>query len=100
MRAPIPEDKRQRLENDPFMRVCIIFYLTDDPCEGCIQWNHGFTYGGVRQSELPFIVPMCEKHHRQEAKFRRFIRAVMRERIVYFKWEDEFRAKYPKSDLL
>jgi hypothetical protein len=94
LRAPIPEDLREALSQDPFMRVCII---ADGECEGRIEWNHAFTYAGTRRNEPWGIIPMCSSHHRREAAHRAQIAAAMRKRLAHFGLEKEARAKYPKS---
>jgi len=47
MQCRIPEDIREQLADDPFMRDCII---DTDPCEGRIEWNHGMQYAGRQVS--------------------------------------------------
>jgi len=88
---------REQLADDPFMHRCII---NDALCEGRIEWNHSFTYGGRRQNELWAILPMCHRHHGEEAKWRPLIEQVMRKRIKHFNATNDFAAKYPQSVLI
>src|SRR4051812_40228052 len=97
LRCPIPEEMREQLAEDPFMRHCII---DDALCDGRIEWNHAFTYAGKRVNELWALIPMCHLHHSQEAKWRPLIEQVMRKRIKHFGAAEDFRAKYPRSTLL
>lgn len=97
LRCPIPEDMRDLLEVDSFMRRCII---DDDMCDGRLEWNHAFTYAGKRVNELWAIIPMCHTHHEQQAKWRPLIEQRMRQRIKQFGVEKLFRKEYPKSTLL
>src|SRR4030081_1801517 len=85
MRVAIPEEMREQLEADTFMKVCIISrWPIVDYCEGRIEWNHGFSYAGKRRNELWAILPMCHRHHEKEAKYRVRINTKIRERITYF----------------
>lgn len=97
MRVAIPEKIREQLAEDPFMHRCILTALGD--CDGPIEWNHAFTYAGKRQSERWAILPMCNKHHREEARFRLTIASIVRTRIDFFYAKTEFKEKYPKSTL-
>ncbi len=98
MRSPIPPAIREELSNDPFMSECALDYLFE--CEGRIEWQHAMTYAGKRVNELYTIVPLCHFHHLHQAEFRREQEMVMRFRIKHFHAEDDFAAKYPKSNLL
>lgn len=98
MQCKIPEDIREQLADDPFMQNCILAPL--DECEGRIEWNHAFTYAGKRVNELWAILPMCTKHHREEARWRFTICGLMNYRIAFFNLIDEVATKYPKSTLL
>lgn len=97
MQCKIPEAMREQLAGDPFMERCI---LAGYDCDGVIQWNHAFTYGGIRQNVLWGILPMCKYHHDKEASFRVEIAKVMRRRMIYFDAVKEFLEKYPRSTLL
>jgi hypothetical protein len=97
MQCRIPEDMREQLAADPFMQRCI---FNGYECEGALQWNHAFTYGGKRQNILWGILPMCKHHHDKEAQFRYSINGVMRNRIIHFNATDDFKDKYPKSTLI
>lgn len=78
------------------MTHCIIF---DDDCSGRIEWNHAFTYAGKRVNELWSILPMCHKHHYEEAKHRFLIRAALIKRIQQLDMLDDYRKRYPKATL-
>lgn len=100
LQLKIPTEMRETLATDPIMKQCIFkgtFKEVD--CEGRVEWNHGFTYASKRQNELWAIVPLCTYHHRTEASHRREIRGFMRMQMGYYKADDDFNTKYPKSDL-
>lgn len=90
LRKPIPPDMRDELAQDQFMQRCIIG--TD--CNGRIEWNHAATYAGKRINELWSVLPMCTKHHREEARHRAIIKAKVKYRLAHF-GIDPF-VKYPK----
>lgn len=94
---PIPKQIRDQLSEDPFMRTCVV--NTED-CEGHIEWQHFFTYGGKRQSEIYGILPLCHYHHWHQAQYIAEQEGAMRQRIVFFRAESEFKVKYPRSTLL
>lgn len=101
MRSPIPPAIREKLSNDPFMKECIMFAEPCDiPCDGRIEWQHFFSYGGKRQSEPYGILPLCHLHHVHQAEIISQQEAAMRQRIHHFHAEEEFAQKYPKSSLL
>lgn|SRR3990167_7655914 len=97
MRSPIPKEIRDELSKDSFMKRCILNPLF---CKGRIQFHHSFSYAGCRQNEIWAILPLCETHHRQEASYRDAINSALRARIAHFKADDDFRRKYPRSNLL
>lgn len=97
MRSPIPPAIREELSNDPFMARCII---EGEECNGRIEWHHAFTYSGKRQNELWSILPMCHAHHMTEHRYKTKIVDVLIARIAHFAADADFRAKYPKSNLL
>lgn len=107
MRMPIPLEMREMLAEEPYMRTCICtisLNLTahfDDrtPCEGRIEWNHSFTYKGKRINERWAILPMCKRHHSEQAQYRELIDYNMRRRVQQFDMLDAFKEKYPRSDL-
>lgn len=66
MTAPIPKDVRNELECDPRMKRCVV----GGECSGVIQWHHSQTWKGIRLQEAWSICGICEKHHREEAKYR------------------------------
>lgn len=97
MRSPIPKEIRDLLADDPFMTHCVVGH----ECEGRVEWNHALIYGGKRQNERYAIIPVCNKHHRAMSKSTKAIcDMAMRTRIKYFKAEEEFSRKFPRSDLL
>ncbi len=97
MRSPIPKEIRDVLSEDTFMRDCIVAH----ECEGRIHFDHAFKYAGKRVNELWSILPLCAKHNMGVTSHVEVLRRMnLRARITHFKAEDEFRAKYPKSDLL
>ncbi len=97
MRSPIPVAIREQLQDDPFMSRCIFDNLQ---CGGRVEWHHAFTYAGKRQNEPWSLIPLCaDFHHKEESRFRPFIKAVMQLRMSQFCEKDDFLAKYPKSDL-
>lgn len=96
MRVPIPPDMREQLAADPFMSRCIIY----KDCEGRIEWNHAFSYAGRRRNVIWGILPMCSKHHREEARYRALQTELMRDRIHHFNAYEEVRENYPKSLLV
>lgn len=97
LRCPVPREIQEVLERDPWMKTCL---LADETCEGRLNWQHSFTYAGRRISELYFLLPLCESHHRRQASFRREQEDAIRERITHFKAESDFREKYSRSKLL
>lgn len=98
MRSPIPPAIREELSNDPFMGRCLLEFLP--PCNGRIEWQHAMTYGGKRVNELYTILPLCQKHHKEQAAYRPQQEWAIKERIKHFHAEEEFAQKYPKSNLL
>ena len=97
LRSPIPAAIREELANDPFMTRCILEPLF---CGGRIEWNHAYSYASKRVNERWSLLPMCHEHHRKEASYRDAINSALRARIAHFHAEDDFRAEYPKSNLL
>lgn len=96
MRSAIPTAIRATLGDDPWMHFCTL----DGPvCGGRTEWHHAFTYAGKRVNDLWSLIPLCTKHHKEEARIRPHILDMLRYRIRFFKAEKEFAAKYPKSDL-
>lgn len=96
---------REELSQDPFMKKCIIWHyfvgnevLQD--CEGRIEWQHSTTYAGKRINELYTILPMCHKHHKEQAKYRAEQDYYVIERMEHFNATDSFKEKYPRSKLL
>lgn len=96
MRSKIPDDIRDVLSDDPFMRKCII----GADCEGRIEFHHAFSYAGTRRNELWSILPMCTLHHSKEASFFLQIRTALIQRMKQFGLVNDFKSKYPKSTLV
>lgn len=96
MTKPIPKEIREKLAQDPFMSTCCI---ADHTCEGRIEWNHHFQFGGRRMNEPWGLLPMCSSHHRREAQFRDRLdiimcsRATEEELAPYCKAKDYIRIK-------
>jgi len=93
LRCPIPKKMREELAQDPFMKKCALW---DAECMGRVEWNHAVTYAGKRLNELWAIIPLCTKHHKEEAKNRMAIKEIVRDRIKHFGAEKEIKQRYPK----
>jgi hypothetical protein len=89
MQCKIPEDMREELSADPFMKRCCV---ADNECSGKIEWNHHLKFGGKRMSEPFGIVPMCSSHHSRESAFRDRL-----DRIMVSRATEEQLAPYCKS---
>ena len=74
MTKPIPAKMREELAQDPFMSRCCI---TLGDCEGRIQWHHNLIFASKRVNEYWAILPVCEKHHREESSHKKFLNYVM-----------------------
>lgn len=96
MRCPIPEHVRDVLANDVFMHSCCLYGFSPY-CEGAIQWHHNFRPAGKRVNEVYSLLPLCEKHHREEAKYRTQLNVIMLARAKQF--GIDIRKKYPKAIL-
>lgn len=98
MRSPIPPKIREELSNDPYMVDCIIGF----GCDGRIEWHHAFNYAGKRQNELWSILPVCKKHHDKAGTphVDTICKMNMRARIYKFNAIEDFRTKFPRSNLL
>ena len=99
MRSPIPLKMREELSNDPYMVGCVI---DDVNCSGRTEWHHALRYQGKRTNELYTIIPLCHFHHTKAGTkaVDTIVDINIRARIVHFKATKDFRAKYPKSNLL
>ena len=64
MQSRIPPAIREELSNDPYMVRCVLEFLP--PCNGRIEWQHAMTYAGSRVNELYTILPLCQKHHKEQ----------------------------------
>lgn len=73
LQCKIPEATRHQLEQDIFMQRCVI----GGNCEGQIQWHHNLIYGGKRKNEWWSILPVCEKHHKEESKYKKELNIAM-----------------------
>lgn len=71
---PIPKKMREELSEDPFMEKCC---LRTGMCVGRIQWHHHLKFAGKRINEKWCILPLCEWHHRQEARFKDVLDEIM-----------------------
>lgn len=95
--SKIPVEIREQLAADPWMSHCLVAH----ECSGRIEWHHCWTYRGRRVNELYTIQPLCSRHHREMKKNTVAICTIaMRTRIVQFKAENTFKAKYPKQSLI
>lgn len=81
MQKPIPPAIREKLAQDPFMTHCLIAY--EGNCEGRVQWHHNLIYGGKRMNDWWSILPVCEKHHRKESKYKDTLNLVMCDRAPF-----------------
>jgi len=97
MRCPIPENIREVLANDPWMRQCCLAIRLDSTCDGPIQWHHHFRPAGKRVNEKYAILPLCTKHHRQEAKYTKALNLLVRQRALHF--GENIKDKYPRAVL-
>lgn len=96
MRLPIPQEMRDFLSKDPFMRLCVV----GSECSGRVEWHHAFMYAGKRINEVWAILPLCKHHHEHiNKKVQDICRAMMRMRIALFGLRTLFDIRYPKSDL-
>lgn len=93
LRAPIPEETRTILSEDNFMRECIV---KDTACAGRVEWQHAMTYGGKRISDIWALLPMCTRHHKEQAKYRQLQEAAVLFRIHQYSSLEAVREKYPK----
>ena len=75
MTKPISAKQRQEMNNDPFYSKCCI----KKDCSGDIQWHHNLKYGGKRQNVG--ILPVCEKHHREESSIKGALDWIMLNRM-------------------
>jgi len=99
MTCRIPEDMRETLAADPWMKYCILArYIPGHVCEGRNQWQHGFNLAGRRINDLFCIYPMCEWAHQREAQYRALQLLVMQMRAAHF--GIDIKAKYPRTTLL
>lgn len=86
---PIPKKMREEMTDDTFMNLCCI---QDSTHHGRIQWHHHLKFAGKRVNEKWCILPVCELHHRLEAKYKQQLDAVMVSRATY-----EELSKYSKA---
>lgn len=81
---------REKLDRDPFMWGCIV---SCPECSPRIEWHHALTYAGKRINEPWAILPLCSRHHQEQAKYRTEQLKAMKERITFFGAD---LSKYPK----
>lgn len=107
MRA-IPMRKRNKMNADPFYKVCIRSILGECDCEGRIEFEHCFIYAGKQLNEIWAIIPCCTYHHRGAGlnkelnKLVALMRATPNDFVKYPKknWQTELdylANKYPKE---
>ena len=95
---PIPKKIRDELSEDPFMKRCCL--SGDGGCHGRIQWHHHLKFAGKRVNEKWCLLPVCELHHRLEAKYKNELdkimvsRATEEELLPYCKAVDYIKLKY------
>lgn len=95
MTSKIPDEVRNELSEDLFMRKCCLENLGG--CAGSIQWHHAFSYAGKRRNDIWAILPVCEYHHRVESAFRSALKQVLLARAKWF--GTDIKRKYPKTFL-
>lgn len=57
---PIPKKLREELSDDPFYKMCC---LSNNKCDGRVQWHHALRYVGRQINRRFCILPVCENHH-------------------------------------
>lgn len=72
------------MSNNPFYKKCSVVHfshigVSQDSCEGRIEWHHNLIYGGKQVNEPFCILPLCQKHHKMADKtdFREFLNWIM-----------------------
>lgn len=62
---PIPEELRNKIADDPFMKTCIYKSIgaPNHKCSGRITWEHAWLYGKTQINEAFAIVPCCMAHN-------------------------------------
>jgi len=87
---PIPEKMKRQMAADPYYQKCV---HQSQECQGRIEWDHVFTYGGKQINEVWAILPTCQWHHRNIVRFRH-----ASERIAVSRASTEDLEKYPRKD--
>lgn len=59
----IPEQLRDELSQDKFYKECCI---SDNDCDGKIEWHHNLIFAGKQVNETFCILPVCQYHHEKE----------------------------------
>lgn len=88
----IPLSLRERLANNPFYWDCCI---SNNECQGHIEWHHNLIYAGKQVNEEFCILPLCQKHHKIE-KYKQ-IKSKLN-KIMVSRATDEDLKKFPKID--
>ena len=86
---PIPPLLRKEMSNDPYYIFCCIL---DAKCEGKIEWHHNLIYAGRQVNEKFCILPLCEFHHDNIARFKEVVDVLMLNRAT-----DEELLRYSKA---
>lgn len=92
MRRPLTMEAKNTIESDKFYQSCC---LASPACHGRIQIHHAFTYAGKRVDDPWGLLPLCEKHHREEARYRYQLKTILLSRVT----KEEILSKYPKAVL-
>ena len=63
---PIPPAMREKLAQEPRMKVCALSGLgrAYGGCSGGIEWDHVWIYAGKQINELWAIIGVCKGHHK------------------------------------
>lgn len=77
--SSIPKNLKEELAIDPFMKKCCLFSLGD--CNGRVEFHHNYIYASFRQNKKFCILPVCQKHHREESKWKRYLNSIMLNRM-------------------
>lgn len=59
----IPPKLRERLNADPFYKVCSMRHLPGHICKGKVTWEHVVIFAGKQLQERWAIIPLCEYGH-------------------------------------
>lgn len=86
---PIPKALRDEMAADKYYKTCC---LSDENCEGKIEWHHNMTWQGRQLNEKFCILPLCEYHHDNISIFKEEVTFLMLNRTT-----DEELRKYSKA---